>query len=103
MANDNAVGSDMSEEEKYNKTTVRYKITMRQDSGWYTEGSWNEDYLHEWMDFKACVNAPEHQRLYKADIQIVPSDMVFYIVISQQGGDVPEIPGETVKKPELSF
>ena len=103
VANDNAVGSDMSEEEKYNKTTVRYKITMRQDSGWYTEGSWNEDYLHEWMDFKACVNAPEHQRLYKADIQIVPSDMVFYIVISQQGGDVPEIPGETVKKPELSF
>ena len=52
----------------------------------------DEDYLHEWMDFKACVNAPEHQRLYKADIQIVPSDMVFYIVISQQGGDVPEIP-----------
>ena len=73
IANDNAVGSDMSEEEKYNKTMVRYKITMRQDSGWYTEGSWNEDYLHEWMDFKACVNAPEHQRLYKADIQIVPS------------------------------
>lgn len=108
IANDNAVGSDMSEEEKYNKTMVRYKITMRQDSGWYTEGSWNEDYLHEWMDFKACVNAPEHQRLYKADIQIVPSDMVFYIVISQEGSDTPgtppEIPPEEkVGEPKLDF
>ena len=108
IANDNAVGSDMSEEEKYNKTMVRYKITMRQDSGWYTEGSWNGDYLHEWMDFKACVNAPEHQRLYKADIQIVPSDMVFYIVISQEGSDTPgtppEIPPEEkVGEPKLDF
>ena len=66
VANENAVGSTMSEEEKYNKTIVRYKITMRGNSGWYTEGSWNDDYLHQWMDFKACVNAPDHQRLYKA-------------------------------------
>lgn len=85
-ANENAIGSSMSEEEKYNKTTVRYKITMRKDSGWYTEGSWNENYLREWMDFKACVNAPGQQRLYKADIRIVPSDMVFYLVIGQ--GDI---------------
>lgn len=62
----------MTEEQKYNKTMVRYKITMRKNSGWYTEGSWNDDYLHEWMDFKACVNAPQHQRLYKAGIEIVP-------------------------------
>ncbi|MBQ6856186.1 MAG: hypothetical protein IJO13_03690, partial [Lachnospiraceae bacterium] len=59
---------------------------MRKDSGWYTEGSWNENYLREWMDFKACVNAPGQQRLYKADIRIVPSDMVFYLVIGQ--GDI---------------
>lgn len=108
VANENAVGSDMSEEEKYNKTIVRYKITMRGNSGWYTEGSWNEDYLHQWMDFKACINSPEHQRLYKADIRIVPSDMVFYIVISQDGseggsgggGSSPEYGGE---EPELTF
>ncbi|MBQ5660791.1 MAG: hypothetical protein IIV18_05570, partial [Lachnospiraceae bacterium] len=86
-ANENAVGSDMSEEEKYNKTTVRYKITMRENSGWYTEGSWNRDYIREWMDFKACVNAPGQQRLYKADIRIVPSDMIFYLVIGQGGTD----------------
>lgn len=93
-ANENAVGSTMTEEQKYNKTTVRYKITMRKDSGWYTEGSWNEDYLREWMDFKACVNAPGQQRLYKADIRVVPSDMVFYLVISQDGSD------ETFPAPE---
>lgn len=86
-ANENAVGSSMSEEQKYNKTTVRYKITMRKNSGWYTEGSWSSDYLREWMDFKACVNAPGHQRLYKADIRIVPSDMVFYLVVSQNDTD----------------
>lgn len=110
LANENAVGSDMTEEEKYNKTTVRYKITMRSGSGWYTDGSWNEDYLHEWMDFKACINAPGHQRLYKADIRIVPSDQVFYLVISQDGesegggggggGGGPEY-GST--DPEISF
>ncbi|MFR5245427.1 MAG: hypothetical protein ACLTFJ_11510 [Clostridium sp.] len=75
----------MTDEEKYNKTTVRYKITMRGNSGWYTEGSWNSEYLREWMDFKVCINAPEHQRLYKADMRIIPSDMVFYLVISQDG------------------
>ncbi len=75
----------MTDEEKYNKTTVRYKITMRGNSGWYTEGSWNPEYLREWMDFKVCINAPEHQRLYKADMRIIPSDMVFYLVISQDG------------------
>lgn len=85
-ANENAVGSNMSEEEKYNKTTVRYKITMRGNAGWYTEGSWDDDYLHQWMDFKACANAPDHQRLYKADIRIMPSDMVFYLVIGQENG-----------------
>ena len=58
------------DEEKYNKTTVRYKITMRGNSGWYTEGSWNTEYLREWMDFKVCINAPEHQRLYKADMRL---------------------------------
>ena len=84
-ANENALDSTMTEEQKYNKTMVRYKITMRKNSGWYTEGSWNDDYLHEWMDFKACVNAPPHQRLYKAGIEIVPSAMVFYIVVSQEG------------------
>lgn len=93
-ANENAVGSTMTEEQKYNKTTVRYKITMREDSGWYTEGSWNENYLQEWMDFKACVNAPGQQRLYKADIRIVPSDMVFYLVVGQGGSD------ETFPAPE---
>ena len=75
----------MTDEEKYNKTTVRYKITMKGNSGWYTEGSWNPEYLREWMDFKVCINAPEHQRLYKADMRIIPSDMVFYLVISQDG------------------
>lgn len=93
-ANENAVGSTMSREQMYNKTTVRYKITMRNNSGWYTEGSWSADYLREWMDFKACVNAPGHQRLYKADIRIVPSDMVFYIVIGQDDT------GETYPTPE---
>ena len=48
-ANENAVGSNMTDEEKYNKTTVRYKITMKGNSGWYTEGSWNPEYLREWM------------------------------------------------------
>lgn len=102
-ANENIFGSDMTEEEKYNKTTVRYKITMRKDSGWYTEGSWNPDYLHEWMDFKACVNAPEHQRLYKADMRIVPSDQVFYLVISQDGREVPERPEYGTETPSLEF
>ena len=82
-ANENIVGGNLTEEQMYNKTMVRYKITMREDSGWYAEGSWDQNYLTEWMDFKACVNAPEHQRLYKADIRIVPSDMVFYLVVSQ--------------------
>ncbi len=94
VANENVINSNMSEEQKYNKTTVRYKITMRENSGWYTDGTWNDNYLTEWMDFKACVNAPGHQRLYKADIRIVPSDMVFYLVISQ--GPV----GESVPRPE---
>ena len=83
VANENVVGGNLTEEQMYNKTTVRYKITMRESSGWYTDGSWDQNYLTEWMDFKACVNAPEHQRLYKADIRIVPSDMVFYLVVSQ--------------------
>ena len=109
-ANENAVGSNMTDEEKYNKTTVRYKITMRGNSGWYTEGSWNPEYLREWMDFKVCINAPEHQRLYKADMRIIPSDMVFYLVISQDGegggsgtsGDG-EIPEYGVETPTLEF
>lgn len=95
----NAVGSTLTDAEKMNKTTVRYKITMRENSGWYTEGNWNEDYLKEWMDFKACINAPGQQRLYKADIRIVPSDMVFYLVISQtpsgETGSQPEYGGES--------
>ena len=109
-ANENAVGSNMTDEEKYNKTTVRYKITMKGNSGWYTEGSWNPEYLREWMDFKVCINAPEHQRLYKADMRIIPSDMVFYLVISQDGesgepggagdGEIPEY-GE--EPPTLEF
>lgn len=99
VANENIVGGKLTEEQMYNKTTVRYKITMREGSGWYTDGSWNQNYLTEWMDFKACVNAPGHQRLYKADIRIVPSDMVFYLVISQgPSGDLeprPEFGGES--------
>ena len=106
-ANENALDSTMTEEQKYNKTMVRYKITMRKNSGWYTEGSWNDDYLHEWMDFKACVNAPQHQRLYKSGIEIVPSDMVFYIVVSQEGdGGGPDDDREPAYgggEPELSF
>lgn len=89
VANENVIGGKLTEEQMYNKTTVRYKITMRKNSGWYTDGTWNPAYLTEWMDFKACVNAPGHQRLYKADIRIVPSDMVFYLVVSQ--GPVGEI------------
>lgn len=89
IANENAVGSDMPDEVKYNKTTVRYKITMKDKSGWFTEGSWNEDYLHEWMDYKACINAPDHQRLYNAKIKITPSRLTFYLVLSQGGSDVP--------------
>ncbi|MBQ7795886.1 MAG: hypothetical protein IJ374_04925, partial [Lachnospiraceae bacterium] len=100
VANENAIGSEMSDEERYNKTTVRYKITMRENSGWYTEGSWNDNYLREWMDFKACTNSPGHQRLYKADIRIVPSDQVFYLVIGQgESADLapaPEYGTETV-------
>ena len=99
VANENVAGGKLTEEQIYNKTTVRYKITMREGSGWYTDGSWNRNYLTEWMDFKACVNAPGHQRLYKADIRIVPSDMVFYLVISQgPSGDSeprPEYGGES--------
>ncbi len=92
-ATGNALGNPLTEEQKFNKTTVRYKITMRENSGWYTEGSWNSDYLTEWMEFKACVNAPGQQRLYKADIRIAPSDQVFYLVISQENaGDVPPRP-----------
>ena len=106
-ANENALDSAMTEEQKYNKTMVRYKITMRKNSGWYTEGSWNDDYLHEWMEFKACVNAPQHQRLYKAGIEIVPSDRVFYIVVSQEGdGSGPDDTHEPAYgggEPELSF
>ena len=103
-ANENAVGSTMSEEEKYNKTMVRYKITMRKDSGWYTEGQWSSDYLKEWMDFKACVNAPGQQRLYKADLRIVPSDQVFYLVIGQEGsGEAPSLPEYGTEAPELEF
>ena len=102
-ANENAVGSSMTDEEKYNKTTVRYKITMRGNSGWYTEGSWNPEYLREWMDFKVCINAPEHQRLYKADMRIIPSDMVFYLVISQDGGEKDERQEYGAETPTLEF
>ncbi len=106
VENENALNKEMSDEEKYNKTTVRYKITMREDSGWYTDGSWNSNYLKEWMDFKACVNAPGHQRLYKADIRIVPSDMVFYLVISQKPYEEiqprPENSTE-ISSPDVSF
>ena len=102
-ANENAVGSSMTDEEKYNKTTVRYKITMRGNSGWYTEGSWNPEYLREWMDFKVCINAPEHQRLYKADMRIIPADMVFYIVISQDGGEKDERQEYGAETPTLEF
>ena len=102
-ANENAVGSSMTDEEKYNKTTVRYKITMRGNSGWYTEGSWNPEYLREWMDFKVCINAPEHQRLYKADMRIIPADMVFYLVISQDGGEKDERQEYGVETPTLEF
>lgn len=104
VANENAVGSSMSEEEKYNKTTVRYKITMRKDSGWYTEGRWNDDYLKEWMDFKACVNAPGQQRLYKADLRITPSDQVFYLVIGQkEGGETPPAPEYGAETSDVEF
>ena len=102
-ANENAVGSSMTDEEKYNKTTVRYKITMRGNSGWYTEGSWNPEYLREWMDFKVCINAPEHQRLYKADMRIIPADMVFYLVISQDGGEKDERQEYGAETPTLEF
>ncbi len=84
VASKNLFNQEMSDEEKYNKTKVRYKITMRADSGWYSAGMWDADYLKNWMDFKACTNEPGHQRLYKADIRIVPSDMVFYMVIDQE-------------------
>ena len=102
-ANENAVGGSMTDEEKYNKTTVRYKITMRGNSGWYTEGSWNPEYLREWMDFKVCINAPEHQRLYKADMRIIPADMVFYLVISQDGGEKDERQEYGAETPTLEF
>ena len=85
-------------------------LLQHSNSGWYTEGSWNPEYLREWMDFKVCINAPEHQRLYKADMRIIPSDMVFYLVISQDGegggsgtsGDG-EIPEYGVETPTLEF
>ena len=76
---------------------------MRGNSGWYTEGSWNTEYLREWMDFKVCINAPEHQRLYKADMRIIPSDMVFYLVISQDGGEKDERQEYGAETPTLEF
>lgn len=94
LANETVVGSELSKEERYNKTTVRYKISMRENSGWYTEAHWNQEYLREWMDFKACVNAPERQRLYMADIRIVPSNSEFYLVISQAEETKPVPPPE---------
>lgn len=104
VANETAIGSELSKEERYNKTTVRYKISMRENSGWYTEAHWNQEYLHEWMDFKACVDAPERQRLYKADIRIVPSNLEFYLVVSQ-GEDAKPIPRPEYgsQKTDVSF
>lgn len=84
IAGEMSIGNRMAEDERYNKTTVRYKITMRDGSGWYSRGCWDEDYLRNWMDFKGCVNDPGHQRLYMADIQIVPSNQAFYFVVGQE-------------------
>ena len=107
LANEAVIGKKLSEEERYNKTTIRYKITMRENSGWCTEGCWNEDYLHQWMDFKGCVNEPGHQRLYVANIQIMPSEMAFYFVVSQgEAADMvhaPEYGTETVEVPFQLF
>lgn len=89
LANENAVGSEMPDEVKYNKTVVRYKITLREGSGWYTETEWNNDYLHEWMNYKACVNSPEHQRLYQAFVAVKASAPTFYLVINQGSSDTP--------------
>ena len=103
-ANESAIGSSMTEEERYNKTTVLYKITMRENSGWHTEAKWNDDYLHEWMDFKACVNAPGHQRLYMADIRIAPSNLEFYFIVSQgEGVQAAMAPEYGEEKVEISF
>lgn len=102
VANENAVGSDMSDEVKYNKTTVRYKITMKEKSGWFTEGAWNNNYLHDWMDFKACVNAPDHQRLYNAKVMITPSQLTFYLVLSQGDSGTPA-PDYGTQEPSVDF
>lgn len=100
LANENAIGSEMPDEVKYNKTVVRYKITLREGSGWYTETEWNNDYLHEWMNYKACVNAPEHQRLYQAFVAVKASAPTFYLVINQGSSDIPSpdygIPGVSI-------
>ncbi len=105
VANENAVGSTMSEEEKYNKTDVIFKITMRGKSGWVTSGVWDDDYLYDWMDFKACTNEPGHQRLYQAHIQITPSDQVFYIRVNQTGDGAggADFPEYGVSTPEIDF
>ena len=106
-ANETVIGGTAAEEERCNKTTVRYKISMRENSGWCTEGRWNEDYLHQWMDFKACVNAPGHQRLYMADIQIAPFNQEFYFIVSQgeavNSVHAPEYGMETVDVPFQIF
>lgn len=103
-ANETALGSNLSIAERYNKTTVRYKISMRENSGWQTEAHWNPRYLCEWMDFKACVNAPERQRLYMADIRIAPSNTDFYLVIGQEETQKPvPRPEYSKQKTDVSF
>lgn len=106
-ANEAVEGKSLSEEERSNMTAVRYKITMRENSGWSAGSYWNEDYLHQWMDFQGCVNNPGHQRLYMADIRIAPSDPEFYFVVSQgEPADMvhaPEYGTETVDVPFQLF
>lgn len=103
LANERPLGNQMSEEKRYNKTTVLYKITMRPNSGWGAGAAWNEDYLHEWMEFQGCVNDPGHQRLYLADIRMTPSEPEFYFIVRQDSDDTFETPEYGQASVEVPF
>lgn len=92
-ANETVLDSGVPDEVKYNKTIVRFRITMKEGSGYVLDASWNENYLDEWMRFKVCVNAPDRQRLYLAHAPIEPSSMPFYLEISQNGVPAQPQPG----------
>jgi hypothetical protein len=94
-ANETILDPNVPDEVKFNKTIVRYKITMKENSGYVLEAAWNENYLDEWMRFKVCVTSSDRQRLYTAQAPIEPSSMPFYIEISQNGEPVEYPPVET--------